>query len=141
MSIFSKILDKLGFGKDDKSSGASAAPAAKSPSFNRTPSESAAGRGSMAPKGSATKEVDVVAKMDALAAANPEKLDWKMSIVDLLKLLDIDSSREARNEMADELGIPADMKEDSARMNIWLHKTVLKKIADNGGNIPKSLLD
>jgi hypothetical protein len=141
MSIFSKILDKLGFGKDDKSSGASTSPAAKSPSFNRTPSESAASRANMAPKGSSTNEVDVVGKLEALAAANPEKLDWKMSIVDLLKLLDIDSSREARNEMADELGIPADMKEDSARMNIWLHKTVLKKIADNGGNVPKSLLD
>ena len=83
----------------------------------------------------------MVSKLEGLAAANSEELNWETSIVDLLKLLDIDSSREARNEMADELGIPADLKEDSASMNIWLHKTVLQKIADNGGNIPKSLLD
>jgi hypothetical protein len=60
--------------------------------------------------------------------------------VDLLKLLDIDSSREARNELAKELGCPDDLMKDSAKMNVWLHKTVLKKIADNGGNIPVSLL-
>jgi hypothetical protein len=67
-------------------------------------------------------------------------LDWKVSIVDLLKLLDIDSSREARNELAKELGCPADLMSDSAKMNVWLHKTVLQKIAENGGNIPQSLL-
>ena len=68
-------------------------------------------------------------------------LDWKVSIVDLLKLLDIDSSREARNELAQELGCPPELMKDSAKMNVWLHKTVLKKIAENGGNIPQSLLD
>jgi len=61
--------------------------------------------------------------------------------VDLLKLLDIDSSREARNELAEELDVPAELKNDSAKMNVWLHKAVLKKIAENGGNIPQSLLD
>jgi hypothetical protein len=68
-------------------------------------------------------------------------LNWKVSIVDLLKLLDIDSSREARNELAQELGCPPELMTDSAKMNVWLHKTVLKKIAENGGNIPQSLLD
>ena len=85
--------------------------------------------------------VDVVAKLEGLAAANPQKLNWKTSIVDLLKLLDIDSSFAARKELATELGCPADAMGDSARMNMWLHKTVLQKIADNGGNVPKELLD
>jgi hypothetical protein len=85
--------------------------------------------------------VDVVARLETLAAANPQKLNWKVSIVDLLKLLDIDSSFAARKELATELGCPADLMGDSAKMNMWLHKTVLKKIADNGGNVPKELLD
>jgi len=85
--------------------------------------------------------VDVVSKLEKLAAANPQKLNWKVSIVDLLKLLGIDSSLAARKEFATELGCPAEKMSDSAEMNIWLHKTVLQKIADNGGNIPKELLD
>ena len=85
--------------------------------------------------------MEVVAKLEALAAANPQKLNWKVSIVDLLKLLDIDSSFGARKELAVELGCPAELMGDSAKMNMWLHKTVLKKIAENGGNIPKELLD
>ncbi|MCL4258714.1 MAG: DUF3597 family protein, partial [Anaerolineales bacterium] len=85
--------------------------------------------------------VDVAAKMDALAKANPQELNWKVSIVDLLKLLDIDSSYENRKELAIELGVPTEYLEDSAQMNTWLHKTVLKKIAENGGTVPASLLD
>lgn len=85
--------------------------------------------------------VDVVSKLDTLAAASPVKLDWKVSIVDLLKLLGIDSSYEARKELAVELGCPAEKMADSAQMNMWLHKTVLQKIAENGGNVPKELLD
>lgn len=85
--------------------------------------------------------VDVMAQLQKLAAANPEKLNWKTSIVDLLKLLGIDSSLAARKELAVELGCPPDKMDDSAEMNIWLHKTVLKKIAENGGNIPASMLD
>ena len=86
-------------------------------------------------------EVDVVTKLEGLAKANPNKLNWKVSIVDLLKLLDLESSSEARKEMAVELGCPAELMNDSAKMNTWLHKTVLKEIAQNGGNIPKELLD
>jgi hypothetical protein len=85
--------------------------------------------------------VDVVAALEGMAAANPQKLNWKTSIVDLLKLLDMDSSLTARKELAAELNCPADRMADSASMNMWLHKTVLRKIADNGGNIPESLLD
>lgn len=87
----------------------------------------------------AISEVDVVKQLEKLAEGSG--LDWKVSIVDLLKLLDIDSSREARNELARELGCPEELMGDSAKMNVWLHKTVLKKIAENGGNIPQSLLD
>jgi Domain of unknown function (DUF3597) len=85
--------------------------------------------------------VDVVAKLEGLAAANPQKLNWKTSIVDLLKLLDIESSFSARKELAVELGCPPELMGDSAKMNMWLHKKVLKEIAENGGNIPKELLD
>lgn len=87
----------------------------------------------------AISEVDVVKKLELLGAGTG--LNWKVSIVDLLKLLDIDSSREARDELAEELGVPAELKNDSAKMNVWLHKTVLKKIAENGGNIPQDMLD
>jgi hypothetical protein len=68
-------------------------------------------------------------------------LNWKQSISDLLFLLDLDNSREARTELAKELDAPEEVMGDSARMNTWLHKTVLRKIAENGGNIPQDLLD
>jgi hypothetical protein len=84
--------------------------------------------------------VDVIAKLEGLAASNPQKLNWKLSIVDLLKLLGLESSLEARKGLAVELGCPAEMMGDSARMNMWLHKTVLQKLAANGGNIPPELL-
>ena len=87
----------------------------------------------------AVSEVDVVKHLTELSAG--KDLNWKVSIVDLLKLLEIDSSREARNELATELGCPAELMHDSAKMNVWLHKEVLKKIAENGGNIPQSLLE
>ena len=87
------------------------------------------------------REVDVVAQLEQKAAANPQKLNWRTSIVDLLKLLDIDSSLTARKELATELGCPANLMNDSAQMNMWLHKTVLAKLAANGGNVPKDLLD
>ena len=85
--------------------------------------------------------VDVVAKLEGLAASHAEKLNWKVSIVDLLKLLGLDSSLAARKELAVELGCPPQKMGDSAQMNMWLHKTVLQKLAENGGNIPKDLLD
>jgi hypothetical protein len=77
--------------------------------------------------------------LEGLAASHREKLNWKVSIVDLLKLLGLDSSYTARKELATELGCPADLMGESARMNMWLHKTVLQKLAENGGNVPKQL--
>ncbi len=126
MGFFSKILAKLGLGKDESPQ---AAPAAVAPAP------------AAAPAVQPMALVDVVAQMEARAAANPQKLNWRTSIVDLLKLLDIDSSLAARKELATELGCPGELMSDSARMNIWLHKTVLARIAANGGNVPKDLLD
>jgi hypothetical protein len=84
--------------------------------------------------------VDVISKLEALGSKNPG-LDWKVSIVDMLKLLGMDSSLNARKELANELGCPTDLiGGDYAKMNVWLHDAVLKKIAENGGNIPQSLL-
>jgi hypothetical protein len=86
--------------------------------------------------------VDVVAKLEKLAKESNMKLNWKTSIVDLLTLLGIESTLENRKELAKELGCPPEkIGGDYSEMNMWLHKTVLKKIADNGGNIPKELLD
>lgn len=129
MSLFGKILETLGFG-----SKAQAAPVeASAPDSTPAAAPTAASQ--------AIPVVDVVAKLEGLAAKHPEKLNWKVSIVDLLKLLGLDSSLTARKELAGELGCPADKLGDSAQMNIWLHKTVLQKLADNGGNVPADLLD
>ena len=71
----------------------------------------------------------------------PAELNWRTSIVDLLKLLDIDSSFAARKELATELACPAELMGESAKMNVWLHETMLARLAANGGNVPKELLD
>jgi hypothetical protein len=93
-----------------------------------------------APPPAAITVIDVKGKLEKLAAANPQQLNWKTSIVDMLKLLDIDSSLAARRELAIELGCPPEKLGDSAQMNIWLHKAVLEKLAQNGGDVPKELL-
>jgi hypothetical protein len=141
MSIFGKILDKLGLGKrDDAPKSAPASRPAQPPAPSAAaPSSTATATRSSAPAPIAV--VDVVAQLEQRAAANPQKLNWRTSIVDLLKLLDIDSSYEARKELATELGCPPELMKDSAKMNTWLHKTVLEHIAMNGGNVPKDLLD
>ena len=79
-------------------------------------------------------------QLEKLAAANPQKLNWRTSIVDLLKLLGMDSSLAARKKLATELGCPPDKLADSAQMNVWLRKAVLEKLAQNGGNVPQELL-
>jgi len=78
--------------------------------------------------------------LDGKAASNAQKLDWKHSIVDLMKLLDLDSSLTARKQLADELHYTGD-KDDSATMNVWLHKQVIKKLEENGGKVPADLKD
>lgn len=134
MSFFTTILDKLGLGNHSAPS-AEAAP--QSP--DATPPAADLG----APDSSsptAVSQVDVAAKLEALAANHAEKLNWRTSIVDLLKLLDIDSSLTARKELANELHYTGST-DDSAAMNIWLHSAVLKKLAENGGKVPADLLD
>ncbi|MGZ9225283.1 MAG: DUF3597 family protein, partial [Anaerolineales bacterium] len=84
-------------------------------------------------------QVDVMNMLEQKAKGT--QLNWKQSISDLLFLLDLDNSREARTELAKELDAPEEVMGDSARMNTWLHKTVLRKIAENGGNIPQELMD
>ena len=85
-------------------------------------------------------EVDLVAVMEAKAKGAGQKLNWRTSIVDLMKLLDLDSSLAARKSLATELGYTGNM-DDSATMNIWLHKQVMRKIAENGGQVPADLRD
>ncbi len=137
MGFFSKILDKLGFdagaGKVEEMLRTPIPPAAST-----RPDTSVLGAG---PAAKPVAAVDVVAQLEKRAAANSQKLNWRTSIVDLLKLLDIDSSLQSRKELATELGCPAGLMEDSAKMNMWLHKTVLAKLAANGGNVPAELLD
>lgn len=102
-----------------------------------------AGGGAAAPAGTATATqpvVDVDAVLTDLASKNSEHLDWKKSIVDLMKLVGMDSSLSNRKELAKELGYTGD-ENDSATMNIWLHKEVLRKLAENGGKVPQNLLD
>jgi hypothetical protein len=86
----------------------------------------------------ALDRVDVAAVLTRLAAQNKEKLDWRRSIVDLMKLLNLDSSHVARKQLAKELHYAGDMN-DSAAMNIWLHKQVMQKLAENGGKVPADL--
>lgn len=83
--------------------------------------------------------VDVAAVLNDMAGKNPEKLDWRKSIVDLMKLVGMDSSLGARKQLATELHYTGDMN-DSASMNVWLHKQVLVKLAENGGKVPPELL-
>ncbi len=92
-----------------------------------------------APAAAAPQSVDVTAILDGLAAKSSEHLDWKKSIVDMLKLLDMDSSLGARKELAKDLSYSGD-ENDSATMNVWLHTEVIKKLAENGGKVPAELL-
>lgn len=134
MKFLSRILEKLGLG----------APTVSTPVAPPSPSAAPASPNSIPtapPPPKPVAAVDVVAQLEQRAKANPQKLNWRTSIVDLLKLLEIDSSFAARKELATELGCPPELMGDSAKMNMWLHKTVLARIAANGGNVPKELLD
>ena len=137
MSIFGKIVSAIfghaGAAPAPSAPGTPTAPAA--PSAPGTPTAPAA---PSAPAGPPAATVDVAAVLNKLAASNKEKLDWQKSIVDLMKLLNLDSSLAARKELADELHYSGD-KNDSATMNIWLHKQVMQKLAENGGKVPDNL--
>jgi Domain of unknown function (DUF3597) len=103
-----------------------------------TPGAPAAAAGA-APAAASMPQVDVAAVLDRMAAGHGEKLDWKHSIVDLMKLVGMDSSLSARKELAADLKYTGDTN-DSAKMNMWLHKEVMRKLAENGGKVPADLL-
>lgn len=133
MGLFANILSKLGIGEHKSSE------SAETPRTTVAASTPAAGPASAAAP-VAISEVDVAGKLEALASAHAEKLNWRVSIVDLLKLLGLDSSFATRKNLAVELGCPAEKMGDSAEMNMWLHQAVLRKLAANGGQIPADLL-
>ncbi|GJE55801.1 DUF3597 domain-containing protein [Methylobacterium thuringiense] len=132
-SIVSKILHPFG-GSSDAQAKPADAPASTGGDTAASPAST--GGGTTAAPGS----IDIEANLAKLAADNPQKLNWKTSIVDLLKLIDLDSSLGARQKLADELHYTGD-KNDSATMNVWLHKQVIKKLEENGGKVPADLKD
>ena len=145
MSIFGKIMSSI-FGHASAQTPQAAPPLAGKTSTSAgagsPPAASASTSASGSPKSAAgpavEPHVDVEAVLTNLAGQNKEKLDWRSSIVDLMKLLDLDSSLSARMELAKELNYTGDAN-DSARMNVWLHKQVMIKLAENGGKVPDSL--
>ena len=148
MGLLRNLISKIfSYAPATPTAAASAPPAqpavATQPTAAAAPPVSTAPAAAPTPMPSAPKPappvVDIALVMQGLAAKNPEKLDWKRSIVDLMKLVGMDSSLSARKELATELHYTGDMN-DSASMNIWLHKEVLKKLAENGGKVPPELL-
>jgi hypothetical protein len=141
MGVFSSFMQKLGLFKDKAVAavtGSGSVQAAEVPAAV----EQAAAAAEPEVAAAAVEAVDVVAVCEALAKANPQKLNWKTSIVDLMKLLGIDSSLANRKALAQELNCPAELiGGDYSKMNIWLHKAVMKKLAENGGKVPADLLD
>ncbi|NPC58663.1 DUF3597 domain-containing protein [Caenimonas soli] len=135
MSILGKIFGRIF--PQAKAAQPPATPAQTSPGATGTAPQ--AGPGQTAPT-AAMDRVDVEKVLDQLAATKGQKLNWRTSIVDLMKLVDLDSSLQERKELADELKYTGD-KNDSATMNIWLHKQVMKKLEENGGKVPADLKD
>ena len=135
MGIFSNIYNKIFHHGDAAKPAAPAAPAAPAPA---APAPAAPAPAPAAAPAAPAQPVDVEAVLTSLAEKNPEKLNWRTSIVDLLKLLQLDSSLASRKELAQELHFTGDTN-DSASMNIWLHRQVMVKLAENGGKVPDAL--
>jgi hypothetical protein len=153
MSILGKIFGRIfpGAHAQTQPAPAQAAPArpqaapasgtAMPPAGQAQPSPQAAPQAAAPHAAAATMErVDIEQVLDGMAAKNPQKLNWRNSIVDLMKLVGMESTLQERRELADELGYTGD-KQDTAAMNMWLHKEVMKKMADNGGKVPANLMD
>ncbi|WP_395696797.1 DUF3597 domain-containing protein [Methylocella sp.] len=138
MGIFSNIVSKL-FGHSTAQAAPASAAASTGPAA--TPAAAAGGAAAgaaTAPSPTALVNVDVAQILDGLVARHGEKLDWRRSIVDLLKALDLDSSLSARKELAHELHYTGST-DDTATMNVWLIKQVLQKLKENGGKLPADL--
>ena len=131
MSIFGRLKDKL-FGTKLPDASAAAAPSAASTIAPAIPAA--------ATPAAVTPLLDVEAVLTFMASQNTQTLHWQTSIVDLMKLLGMESSLAERRELAGELGYTGDTQ-DSAAMNIWLHKEVMRQFAANGGHVPASMLD
>jgi Domain of unknown function (DUF3597) len=132
MGIFTTLMNKI----FHSSSEAPVQSAPEARTADARPVESGGGPATAAPR---IEAVDVSAILDRMATENKQKLDWRHSIVDLMKLVGIDSSLSARRELAADLQYTGDIG-DTAAMNIWLHKEVMKKLAENGGTVPQELL-
>ena len=144
MSIFGKIAAAI-FGKPAHADeltpaviAADAAATAKMAAAAQTPAPAASPAATPAAVAAAKATVDVAAVLDEITDKQDEELDWRKSIVDLMKLLNLDSSLKSRKELATELKYSGDMN-DSAGMNVWLHKQVMTKLAENGGKVPAEL--
>src|SRR5215471_266022 len=147
MSIFGNIMSSIfGHAKAETTQPSSGAPGKTSDPSSSSAGSKTSGPAPASPSGAKTAatpataqaQVDVAAVLTDLASKNKEKLDWRHSIVDLMKLLNLDSSISARKELAKELHYTGETK-DTASMNVWLHKQVMIKLAENGGKVPGSL--
>jgi len=144
MSVFGNIMSSIFGHAKAQASPAAAGPASKTSASSSaaTPVPSGSASVSGAPKSAATQsaepQVDVEAVLTRLAGQKREKLEWRTSIVDLMKLLDLDSGLPARKQLAKELNYTGDTN-DSGKMNMWLHRQVMIKLAENGGKVPDSL--
>ena len=134
-SIVGKILHPFGGASSSAAPSSTDAGGSSSPASTTTADATPSAGGA-----SAGSPVDVEAVLNGMAAKNGQTLNWRTSIVDLMKLLDLDSSLTARKQLADELHYTGD-KDDSATMNVWLHKQVIKKLEENGGKVPADLKD
>ena len=134
MSILGKIFDKI-FRRAD-----AAQPAPGTTTTTSTAPDPGATAAATAGITAQQQQVDIEAVLNAMAEKNPQKLNWRTSIVDLMKLVGMESTLAERKELADELGYKGD-KSDTATMNIWLHKQVMAKMAENGGKVPAALMD
>ena len=134
MGMFGDLMNKI-----FHAAGTAAPPPDAAPGGGMPQSAVQARAASAAAATPAAAQVDVAAVLDGMAANNREKLDWRHSIVDLMKLVGMDSSFSARKALAADLHYTGDTN-DSASMNMWLHKQVMQKLAENGGKVPPELL-
>ncbi|NKK77761.1 DUF3597 domain-containing protein [Rhizobium leguminosarum] len=147
MGIFDKIKHAI-FGEAKAAEPVAAgapttepAPAPAAPSADPRPAPAApAPQSKPVPTATGTATVDIVPILDAAAKKSGQKLDWRRSIVDLMKAVGMDASLTERKELAAELGYTGDTN-DSAKMNMWLHKALMKRLSENGGKVPADLLD
>jgi Domain of unknown function (DUF3597) len=134
MSIFGSIMSKIFGGHEAAAATSNPQSAASSTSGSASANASTESSAAAMP----AQSVDVEAVLTDLVSQSPQQLNWRTSIVDLLKLLNLDSSLQARKELAQELHYSGDIN-DSATMNVWLHMQVMQKLAENGGKVPDDL--